>query len=119
MYKRQVLGIVGLGRIGSEVARRCRAMGMKIIAYDPYISAEQAEKIGVTMVPLEEVYRRSDFISLHLPLNNATYHLIGDEQLAMMKPVSYTHLDVYKRQVLLRSGWIIAESAADHRDTIS
>ncbi len=43
-------------------------MGMKIIAYDPYISAEQAEKIGgVTMVPLEEVYRRSDFISLHLP----------------------------------------------------
>ncbi len=59
---------------------------MKIIAYDPYISAEQAEKIGVTMVPLEEVYRRSDFISLHLPpLNNATYHLIGDEQLAMMK----------------------------------
>lgn len=81
----KVLGIVGLGRIGSEVARRCRAMGMKIIAYDPYISAEQAEKIGVTMVPLEEVYRRSDFISLHLPLNNATYHLIGDEQLAMMK----------------------------------
>lgn len=82
---RKVLGIIGLGRIGSEVARRCRAMGMNIIAYDPYISSEQAEKIGAKMVPLEEVYRLSDFITLHLPLNNATYHLIGEEQLAMMK----------------------------------
>lgn len=82
----KVLGVIGLGRIGGEVARRCRAMGMNIIAYDPYISPEQAEKMGIKMASLEDVLREADFLTLHLPLIPATYHLIGEEQLAMMKP---------------------------------
>ena len=82
---RKTLGVVGLGRIGSEVARRSRAMGMKIIAYDPYISSEQAEKMGVKMASLNEVFAQSDFITLHLPMNDTSYHLIGEEQFNLMK----------------------------------
>ncbi|HHW74015.1 MAG TPA: phosphoglycerate dehydrogenase [Firmicutes bacterium] len=81
----KTLGIIGLGRIGSEVARRARAMGMRIVAYDPYIPAEQAEKIGATALPLEDLFRRSDFITLHLPCNKQSYHLIGEKELALMK----------------------------------
>ncbi len=82
---RKTLGVVGLGRIGSEVARRSRAMGMKIIAYDPYISEEQAEKMGVRMASLNEVFAEADFITLHLPMSDTSYHLIGQEQFALMK----------------------------------
>ncbi len=81
----KTLGVVGLGRIGSEVARRSRAMGMKILAYDPYISVEQAEKIGAKMAPLNDVIAQSDFITLHLPMSKASYHLIGEEQFNLMK----------------------------------
>lgn len=80
------LGIIGLGRIGSEVARRARAMGMSIMAYDPYIPAEHAEKIGVTPVPLADLLKAADFITLHLPCNKQSRHLIGAEELAAMKP---------------------------------
>jgi len=82
----KTLGIIGLGRIGSEVAKRARALGMIILAYDPYIAAEQAEKIGVTPVTLDLLLSQADFITLHLPCNKQTYHLIGAEELAMMKP---------------------------------
>ncbi len=81
----KTLGVIGLGRIGSEVARRCRAMGMKIIAYDPYISPDQGEKMGIRMASFEEILREADFITLHLPMVSTTYHLIGEEQFAMMK----------------------------------
>ncbi len=82
----KTLGVIGVGRIGSEVARRARGMRMKILAYDPYVSAEQAEKTGIEMVPFEELLRQSDFISLHLPMNPSTRHLIGEKELAMLKP---------------------------------
>lgn len=81
----KTLGIVGLGRIGGEVARRCKGMGMKIVAYDPYISPEQGEKMGIRMASLEETLKEADFITLHLPMVSKTYHLIGEEQFAMMK----------------------------------
>ena len=81
----KVLGVIGLGRIGSEVARRARAMGMSIAAYDPYIPEEQAEKIGAAAMPLEELLGAADFITLHLPCNKQTYHLIGAAELAKMK----------------------------------
>ncbi len=84
LYKK-TLGLVGLGRIGSEVVKRAKAMGMNILAYDPYISAERAEKIGVTLTSLEDIYRKADFITLHTPLTKSTYHMIGEQQLAMMK----------------------------------
>jgi len=83
---RKVLGVIGVGRIGSEVARRARAMGMNIIGYDPNITAEQAEKIGIELVSFENLLTGADFITLHLPINDATYHLIGEKELAMMKP---------------------------------
>lgn len=81
----KVLGVIGFGRIGSEVAKRAVAMGMTITAYDPYIASEQAEKSGVSMASLEEVLKNADFLTLHLPCTKATYHLIGEAELAMMK----------------------------------
>ncbi len=82
----KTLGVIGLGRIGSEVAHRARAMGMKILGYDPYISDEQADKVGVDMVPFEELLQQSDFITLHLPLGSSTHHMIGEKEIAMLKP---------------------------------
>ncbi len=82
----KMLGVIGVGRIGSEVARRARALGMKIIAYDPYITRNHAEKLGIESVAFEDLLRQSDFITFHLPLNPSTYHLIGEKELAMLKP---------------------------------
>ncbi len=82
----KVLGVIGVGRIGSEVARRARAMGMTTIGYDPYIPAEKAEKIGIKMVAFEDLLKESDFITLHLPLNPQTHYLIGEKELTMLKP---------------------------------
>ena len=83
---RKTLGIIGLGHVGSEVGRRARALGMLVLACDPHISAEHAAKIGVKLVELPELLRQSDFVSLHVPLMPSTRHLIGAEQLALMKP---------------------------------
>ncbi len=82
---KKILGIIGLGRIGGEVAKRARAMGMTILAYDPYIAAGQAEKMGVTPAALDQLLNQADFITLHLPCNKQTYHLIGEKELALMK----------------------------------
>ncbi|NLY37944.1 MAG: phosphoglycerate dehydrogenase [Firmicutes bacterium] len=80
------LGIIGLGRIGSEVARRARSMRMRLMAYDPYIAPERAEKMGVEPVALETLLREADFITLHVPLVAATRHMIGEKEFALMKP---------------------------------
>ncbi len=82
----KVLGVIGVGRIGSEVARRARAMGMKIIGYDPYLSSEQAEKLGIETEPFEDLLKQADFITLHLPMSASAYHLIGEKEIALMKP---------------------------------
>lgn len=79
------LGIVGVGRIGSELAKRAKAFGMNILAYDPYISGEHTERLGITTVSLEEIFRQADFITLHVPKNPTTQYMIGKEQLAIMK----------------------------------
>lgn len=82
----KILGVMGVGRIGGEVARRARACGLRILAYDPYISFEHAEKMGVEPVTLEELLRSSDFITLHFPLVSSTHHCIGEKELSMVKP---------------------------------
>lgn len=82
----KTLGTIGLGRVGSEVARRARAMGMHVLAIDPYVSAERAAKVGARMVTQEELLKESDFITLHLPLVDSTRYIIGERELAMMKP---------------------------------
>ena len=76
---------MGLGRVGTEVAKRAKAFGMKILAYDPYISTEKALQLGVSLLPLDEVLRRSDFISLHTPLTKETYHLLDRDAFEKMK----------------------------------
>ena len=81
----KTLGIVGLGRIGSEVAARGRAFGMRILAHDPYVTGERAEEIGAELAELEELLRESDFVTLHTPLTEETRGLLGAEELSWMK----------------------------------
>jgi D-3-phosphoglycerate dehydrogenase / 2-oxoglutarate reductase len=82
----KTLGLVGLGRVGSEVARRARAMEMLVIAYDPYVSESAARDAGVELSGLNELLQRSDFVSLHAALSPATEKLINAEKLAHFKP---------------------------------
>jgi D-3-phosphoglycerate dehydrogenase len=81
----KTLGIAGLGRIGQEVARRAQGFAMTVIAYDPYLTAEVAQRLGVELVDLDTLYRRSDFITVHVPLTKDTRGLIGATELAKMK----------------------------------
>lgn len=85
----KTLGLVGAGRIGSEVGRRARAFGMQVIAFDPYLSDEQARARQIERVGLEELLRRSDVVSLHVPLTDSTAGMIGERELAMMKPGAF------------------------------
>ncbi len=84
VYKK-ILGVIGLGKIGQEVAKRLQAFGMTVIAYDPFISAQTAEQIGVELVEFEECLKRSDYITLHVPKNKDTIGMIGAKQFAIMK----------------------------------
>ncbi|WP_128894471.1 phosphoglycerate dehydrogenase [Longirhabdus pacifica] len=81
----KTLGIIGMGRIGSEVAKRARVFSMQIIAYDPFLSEERAEKLGVTLGSVEEVITAADFITVHTPLTKETHHIIGKDQFMQMK----------------------------------
>lgn len=82
----KTLGVVGLGRIGSNVAERARAFKMKILAYDPYVTQERAEFLGVELVELKDLLGRSDFLSLHTPGQADGTPLLGKEQFDQMKP---------------------------------
>lgn len=81
----KTLGIIGLGRIGRVVASRARAMGMVIVAYDPFIAQEQARDLEIELASLEDVYRRADFLTVHTPLTAETRGLIDKEVLSKMK----------------------------------
>jgi D-3-phosphoglycerate dehydrogenase len=81
----KVLGIVGLGRIGAEVARRAQGFEMSVIAFDPYLTEEAAQRLGVELVELDALYQRADFITVHVPLTRDTRGLIGAAELARMK----------------------------------
>ncbi|MGC9504547.1 phosphoglycerate dehydrogenase [Baaleninema sp.] len=87
VYKKN-LGLVGLGKIGSHVAAAAKAMGMKLMAYDPYISTERAEQIGCRLVELDVLFREADYITLHVPKTPETANLINGEALAKMKPTT-------------------------------
>jgi D-3-phosphoglycerate dehydrogenase / 2-oxoglutarate reductase len=82
----KTLGIVGLGRIGRVVASRARAMGMTIVAYDPFIAQDQARDLEIELAPLDQVYSRADFLTVHTPLTAETRGLINKDVLAKMKP---------------------------------
>ena len=85
----KVLGIIGLGRIGKEVAKRALAFGMKVLGYDPYILSEVADKLGIKLVELNELLRRADFITIHTPLTPQTKNLISQQEFSLMKPTVF------------------------------
>lgn len=87
VYKK-TLGVAGLGKIGSHVATVARAMGMKLLAYDPFISSERAEQLGCRLVDLELLFAEADYITLHVPKTPETAHMINAETLARMKPTT-------------------------------
>jgi len=84
--RNKTLGIIGLGNVGSEVARRAQAFEMHLIAYDPFVSPDYGSNLGVESVSLEQLLKESDFITLHLPLTSATEGLIGAKELNKVKP---------------------------------
>jgi D-3-phosphoglycerate dehydrogenase len=81
----KTLGIIGCGNVGSIVADRALGLKMKVIAYDPFLSAERAVNLGVEKVELDELWRRADFITLHTPLTEKTSNLLNAQTLAQMK----------------------------------
>ena len=81
----KVLGIVGFGRIGQAVAKRAMSFGMKIIAYDPFISKEVVEKLGIELVELKKLFAESDYITFHIPLTEETKNLISSKKIPMLK----------------------------------
>jgi len=81
----KVLGIIGLGRVGSEVVKKAKGLGMRVVAYDPFISQDKAGELGITLSGFKEVLSLSDFISLHTPLTKETHHMVGAKEFELMK----------------------------------
>jgi D-3-phosphoglycerate dehydrogenase / 2-oxoglutarate reductase len=99
----KTLGVIGLGNVGSEVAKRAHGLEMEVIAFDPVVSVERAELFNVQLVPLDDLLQRSDFVTVHVPLVEANRGLIAARELAMMKPTA--------RLVNTSRGGIIDEAA--------
>lgn len=99
----KTLGIVGMGNIGTRVALRARAFEMALLVCDPYIPASHVTALGGRWVGLEELFKGSDFVTLHCPLNKETRHLVGERQLTLMKKTAYL--------VNLARGGVVEEAA--------
>jgi D-3-phosphoglycerate dehydrogenase len=99
----KTLGVVGLGNVGSEVAKRAHGLEMEVIAYDPVVSVERAELFNVALVTLKELLERADFVTVHVPLVESNRNLIGAPELARMKPTA--------RLVNTARGGIVDEAA--------
>ena len=84
----KTIGIIGLGRIGGAVAKRAQAFEMKVIAFDPIMTPDKAETLGIELVTLEELYKRSDIVTIHAPKSDKTNNMIQTEQLEQMKPTA-------------------------------
>jgi glyoxylate reductase len=85
----KTLGIVGLGRIGKAIARRAKGFDMRVLYYDTRRDEQAERELGVAYVPLENLLRESDFVSIHAPLTEKTRHLIGEKELRLMKPTAF------------------------------
>jgi D-3-phosphoglycerate dehydrogenase len=119
----KTLGIVGLGRIGKLVADRARGFQMRLVAYDPFVSAERARQLGVELLPLDELVAESDFLTVHLPKNKETVGLIGRDLLSKAKP-SLRIVNVARGGIVVESelaecirDGVIAGAALDVFDT--
>jgi D-3-phosphoglycerate dehydrogenase len=82
----KTLGIVGLGKVGMEVARRARSFGMTLLAHDPYVSAAAAETVGARLLPLDDLMRQADIVTVHVPLTPSNRNYVGRRQLELAKP---------------------------------
>jgi D-3-phosphoglycerate dehydrogenase len=109
----QTVGLVGFGKIGRALAWRLKALGFRVLAYDPYLPAEEIIQLGVEPVGLEEVLAQSDFLSLHLRVTDETWHLMSEEQFRMMRPtaclINTSRGAVVDEAALIRAlqaGWI-------------
>jgi phosphoglycerate dehydrogenase-like enzyme len=85
----KVLGSIGIGNIGAEMFRLARPFDMQFIAHDPYADAKVAKELGVELVPLDDVFRRADIVTVNCPLTDETKHLVNDARLALMKKTAY------------------------------
>ncbi len=81
----KTLGVIGLGRIGAEVAKRAQGLEMKVLAYDPFVSEERAKEMGVTMRSVQEIAKEADFVTVHTPLTKETRNIIDAEEFDLMK----------------------------------
>ncbi len=99
----KTLGVVGLGQVGSEVARRARGLEMRVIAHDPFVPEERARAIGAELVSMKELLKQSDFVSVHTTLTEGTKSLLGEAELRAMKPTA--------RVINTARGGIIDETA--------
>ncbi|MHA1505637.1 MAG: phosphoglycerate dehydrogenase [Candidatus Asgardarchaeia archaeon] len=88
IYKK-TLGVIGLGAIGSRVAKRAKGFDMRVLAYDPYASKEKAEELGVELVDKDYLLKESDFVTLHVPLTPETEGMIGERELKLMKKTAF------------------------------
>ncbi|MBQ7629059.1 MAG: phosphoglycerate dehydrogenase [Selenomonadaceae bacterium] len=84
--RNKILGVIGLGRIGAGVAKRAQSFEMKVIAYDPFVSHDRAESLGVKLVELHELFKTADFITVHMPLTKKTENMISLAEMKLMKP---------------------------------
>ncbi|MBS1880542.1 MAG: C-terminal binding protein [Actinobacteria bacterium] len=84
----QTVGVIGLGRIGQVLARKVHGLGIDLVAYDPYLSADEVAALGARPLPLDQLLATSDFVSIHTPLTPETRHLLGVAELARMKPTA-------------------------------
>ncbi|MBT8197567.1 MAG: phosphoglycerate dehydrogenase, partial [Acidimicrobiia bacterium] len=99
----KTLGVVGMGKIGTLVAQRASAFGMRIVAFDPYVSEERARRLGVELMDLDDLLGAADVITVHLPRTRETENLISDEAIDKMKPTA--------RVVNVARGGIVDEEA--------
>ncbi|CAH9100321.1 unnamed protein product [Cuscuta europaea] len=115
----KTLAVMGFGKVGSEVARRAKGLGMQVIAHDPYAPADRARAIGVDLVSFDEAMSSADFISLHMPLTPTTSKILNDETFAKMKKgvriVNVARGGVIDEEALVRAidAGIVAQAALD------
>ncbi|KAL1222458.1 D-3-phosphoglycerate dehydrogenase 1 [Cardamine amara subsp. amara] len=115
----KTLAVMGFGKVGSEVARRAKGLGMRVIAHDPYAPADRAHAVGVDLVSFDEALSTADFISLHMPLTPATSKMLNDETFAKMKKgvriVNVARGGVIDEDALVRAldAGIVAQAALD------
>ncbi|RLG74036.1 MAG: D-glycerate dehydrogenase [Thermoprotei archaeon] len=117
----KTLGIIGLGRIGSAVARRARGFNMKILYYDHRRKPELEKELRVKYVPLDTLLREADIVSLHVPLTKETYHMIGEKELRLMKKTAFlintargAVVDTKALIKALKEGWIAGAALDVH-----